>query len=519
MFLRNLFTCLLFVLFFYSTSAQEKDGSIITYINSLGNKIAVRIEVPEKPRYDNGAPVVVEVGSWFISFSNFKRVNDTKLIGAVTLSLVWPGQEDKRYGVSSEGTFDYGGPVTLKAIRDLVRFATGEVADINGKYLTDHYADAIPENTGLFASSHSGVIATNAIAYYGSEMPKLKYFVGRENPTRDEMYPLEIGHWDKNREAIQNPFYNDDNFHPKEIDLDCSTVGWYDDGKSMPRPYFAAKEDKDQHILHPQICPKPRGKRYYSRAVINALKDNGALDEENWPEGLATPGEVNDFWDFRITVHNYSKIKNQLPDLKVMLVFADDDHVQTAIRKPHIHQAWEGFRYGSSLWVRMNCDRAYSESIDEQFGALCPDNPANEEPEDWVNIRDWGFPAGKLKRQDIWLASVAEMADRVHYMDWSGNLSETYEPVLIDAGSGVEEDAERSMIEEIKIFPNPSYCVIEISSEVKIFAEIMIYNIFGEVMIKKDIHGKNLKIDTAGLPAGIYFIAVNNNLYKFIKAE
>jgi hypothetical protein len=141
---------------------------------------------------------------------------------------------------------------------------------------------------------------------------------------------------------------------------------------------------------------------------------------------LATPAETQAAWPFRITVHNYPAFVTQAPNLKVMLVFAQDDHVQAAETKPHIHQAWDGFVVAAGLsWVRMNPDLAYVQAINPSYGAGFPDNPANSEPADWHNIRPWGFPAGPGGvRENVWLASVAEMADRVRANNWDDNLDE-----------------------------------------------------------------------------------------------
>jgi len=114
-------------------------------------------------------------------------------------------------------------------------------------------------------------------------------------------------------------------------------------------------------------------------------------------------------------------------------VFAQDDHVQAAETKPHIHQAWDGFTDAAGLsWVRMNPDLAYVQAINPGHGSGFPDNPANSEPADWWDIRPWGFPAGPGVREDVWLASVAEMADRVREDNWNDNLDEVlaqYPPV------------------------------------------------------------------------------------------
>ena len=447
-----------------SAHLQSAD-TIYTYVWSEGiGNIAVRIECPASPRYREGAPVVVEVGTWFVPYNEFHRVNDTKQIGAVTVAYLWPGRLDAESGIKSDGEYDYGGPVSLSALKDVIRFASGLITDVNEKRIADvSTVPVLTENIGLFASSHSGVVATNVLAYFGKEIPSVKYLVGRENPTRDEMYPLELGYFDgssaaKNR--MSNPFYDESTYSSDSVIVDYSTVGWYQPtGEQYGRPYFAAKDALPQYILANDKIPKAyNDKRYYSRAITRALLKNGALSLANWPAYLATPAETDAFWPYRITVHNYSSVADQFKNLKVMLVFARYDHVLAPVTKPHIHQAWDGFYKTCGFWVRMNPDRSYSQSVDPNYGLGFPDNKSNREPSDWNYIEDWAFPPAAQK--DMWLASVAEMADRTYKNDWRDDLDSVHYPVLIDSASTPVQDALPTVATPkahrlLPCFPNP----------------------------------------------------------------
>jgi len=408
---------------------------VITHIHSPGNgDIAVRIDVPETARYPEGAPVVVIASTWFVEKYNsdevgFHLVYNPVEIGAVTISHLWPGKTDPETGASSDGIYDYGGPDSLAALRDTIRFALGEIPDTEGCYL-DELIETNPlyDNVGMFASSHAGVVATNVMAYYGEAFAGLRYFVGRENPTMAEMYPLEIGHFDEEHHPVYNPCYHHEGYTPTSIEVDYSDLGWiknqeYPEG----RPYFEVADGRD-YVLDNK-GPNIRGKRYFSAALTRALLDNGTLTLDNWPGDVAKPDQASDFWPYRITVHNYADIGEKLPELRVMLVFATLDHVQPAPDKPHVRQAYDGFRKSAGLWTRLNCDLAYVKSeIDESASTAngIPDNAANTEPADWyADAESWGF-AGKLEGEmtarTIPLAGVAEMADRVQADLWTPDL-------------------------------------------------------------------------------------------------
>jgi hypothetical protein len=262
------------------------------------------------------------------------------------------------------------------------------------------------------------------------------------------------------------------------------------------------------------------------------LLANGALTLGNWPDYLAKPAETDAFWPYRITVHNYPAIGSKLPDLKVMLVFARYDHVQTATTKPHIRQAWDGFYRGADLWVRMNPDRAYVKSIDEGYDLAFPDNMANREPIDWIFIEDWGFPADHRVREDVWLASVAEMADRVYTDNWDDNLDSAFFPVLIDAeDTHVDNSSSPDLIPKtcrlLPNYPNPfnPKTTIPVRLSHPNHVTLTIYNLRGE-RVETLYEGKlpagfyKFVWDASDIPSGMYLcrfeLPCGNNTQKLI---
>ncbi len=480
-----LLTLLLLIIGQFNATASE----LLTAIHSENNgNIVVKIVIPDQPRYEEGAPVVIDVANWFVNPSGFHEAIDATPSGIYTISYLWPGLSDPFTGTKSEGTYDYGGPLSLQALSDVIRFATGLIPDTSGNLLNELVSPTpLLDNVGLFASSHAGVVGTNVIAHFGDEFPDLKYFIGRENPTRDEMYALEIGYFSDQRDKILNGFYNEAAYSDTGISIDYSTMGWYDDGVSMARPMHQASDSTDEHTLHYQIHPTIYNKRMYSRGILQALLDNGALTLENWPEDLGTPAQAHEWWPFRITVHNYPKLLETAPELKVMLVFCEQDHVQAAPTKPHVHQAWDGFHHRANLWVRMNPDRSYAQSVFPDFGLDYPDNLANEEPADWKNINNWGFPTPRganFSREDIWLAAICEMADRVLEDKWHPDLLREFYPVYVDTNdTGIAKQKRLdNTFNLLSVYPNP------FNPQTKIFLklgqqsdiQINIYNLKGE---------------------------------------
>jgi len=397
-------------------------GGWITAVEVAGiGRIAVHIQEPTAPRYEEGAPVIVNVSGFFTASSGFAFEWEPDALGVIYVTYLWPGKTDARTGVSSEGTYDYGGPDCLTALRDVVRFATGEIPNVDGQNLDD-LVDVYPlvDICGVYAFSHSGVAATNVLALHGESLQRVNFFIGRENPTMDALYPLEPGYWDDAGNAVVNPFYDPAGYTPTSISIDYSTAYWSEEhGCPAFRSTTPGMPDYVCSTKHPRIWDKD----IWSTALLQALLDNGSLTREAWPDGLATPEEAAEAWTFRSTVNNYTRFVTGLSDLNVMLVFAADDHVQTALDKPHIHHAYDGFRGTAGLWCRLNPDRAYVETF-ATTGVSVPEHPANREPLTWSSIRRWGTPSVPGLNLQVVLASIAEMCDRTYYDVWIDDLPE-----------------------------------------------------------------------------------------------
>ena len=421
-FLRSISILHLVLLFHVFSFSQP----VITYVHSQGiGSIAVKITLPENPRFQSGAPIVMSTANWFAGTTGFHEVLNPAEIGAISVSYLWPGNKDHISGAQSDGVFDHCGPLCMAAYRDVIRFVCGDIPNKDGYYM-DQLIDVLPlyDNVGIYAFSHSGVAATNVLAYHGQDLSKVKYFVGRENPTIDQLYPLEPGHFNGQRNPVDNPCYNPSGYTRTTLDIDYSKVRWIQN-ISFPegRPFF---DVPGQDYVLAETHPKMWGKDYYSAALLQALLDNGTLSLITWPQNLATPQEAQANWPYRTTVNNYQYLETKLPQLKIMLVFASDDHVQSAPDKPHIRQAYDGFYKVARLWVRLNPDRSYVEALtNAPEAAAYSENAANSEPSDWMNARTWGYggPYGsKYVTHDVPLAALAEMIDRVYTNTWTDDL-------------------------------------------------------------------------------------------------
>jgi hypothetical protein len=406
-----------------------------THINVAGiGDIAVMIAAPKTARYPEGAGVVVVIPPIFSAISSFMTDPDLASLGLIQVSFMWSGQTDSITGSQSKGTFDSGGEQSIQVLRDVIRFASGTIADVDGRFISSLTPVApLTGEVGLYAFSDAGITVVNVIKLYGDQIPGVQYFVGRENPTVDTLSCLEAGYLDDSGVPVYNPFYNyPASYGTAAIALTYTNVRWdatYKDPHtgSVGRAYLdldGSGTVSTNDFITSWRVPIIFGKRTYSVALTQALVDTGSLSLSNWPADLATPDEAARDWPFRQSTNQYIDLHTIMPDLKVMLVFAQVDHAQVALDKPHIHQAYQGFRFEAGLWVRLNPDRAYIQSLLPAAGDEFPDNPANTQPEDWTQIGTYAYPGEGTAGSIVPLAAVAEMADRTHFGRWDENLGQ-----------------------------------------------------------------------------------------------
>jgi hypothetical protein len=406
-----------------------------THINVAGiGDIAVMVAAPGAARYPEGAGVVVVIPPVFMAVSSFMTDPDLTSLGLIQVSFMWPGETDSITGSQSNGTFDSGGEQSIQVLRDVIRFASGTSADANGRFISSLTPiTPLTGEVGLYAYSDAGITVPNVIKLYGDQIPNVQYYVGRENPTVDTLSCLEAGYLDDSGVPVFNPFYNyPSSYGTAAITLTYTNAHWdanYKDPHTgvVGRAYLdldgSSTVSANDYIMSWRV-PIIFGKRTYSVALTQALLDTGSLSLSSWPGDLASPDEAARDWTFRQSTNQYIDLRTTLPDLRVMLVFAQVDHAQVALDKPHVHQAYQGFRFEAGLWVRLNPDRVYVQSLIPTAGDEFPDNPANTQPEDWTKIGTYAYPGQGSAGNLVPLAGVAEMADRAHFGRWDENLGQ-----------------------------------------------------------------------------------------------
>ncbi len=453
---RQLFLLLLIALCFHTLapaqSGDAKGGSAGPANNELAvflriasraageNGIAASALIPRRPRFTNGAPVVINVSGGVQAGGAWGRP-EYVAHGFVEIHFAFPGGGAGKE--RSGGTYDFRGPDCVRALADVIRFATGRVADKQGRRIRELAGDmrVLTNNVGLVGSSHGGNACGLAMAKHGKEFPDLAWYASMESPYGAGAANVELG----SRESGVNPAYD-----PKTGALDLSRLAWSDDlapgllRGPMPVPtrdlkgalYFDIDGDgrfsSDRDFPANCFVGDAGGgvKAWYSERLL-AEAERRKLFKTKRPAHIPTPIAAREFWSWRDAAPSIPAAVWNCTNLAVIVYANERDHVQADPAHTHILEQVEGFRKAGGPFGRLNPDRAYVQQVlppglNQSKTREFADNPAGKT---WtrLNIGD-GLEPAALPIGIYMQAAVCELADRTHDSNWSPNLDRALHP-------------------------------------------------------------------------------------------
>ena len=443
-------------------------------------RIAVRVYVSTVPRYSDGSPIVVGVpGGTGPSF--FIRPNEEIFKAGITfVTFLLPGATDSITGRTSEGTYDKRGMNCITTLYDVLRYAHGDIPDLNGQRITELSEFPIDTSTiGMIGYSNGGNLTVVTLDIWGDSLGFVDYVVNWESPTSGQTVVVELGGRDHDtRDGNHNGFPYDDRVNPyytaygdTSCEVDYSRIRYdsrlpanqavFLDGNgndsldldTLPNG-FVWEDINNNGILdygedYQLACESYNGLYFYTREATRALRSILT----SWPSELADTHDVDTFWWYREAVMHFDGAAAKLPHLGVILVFSEDDHVQAAPDKPHIHQGFNGW-YRNGVWVRLNPDSSYVAAVLDRLPATPTDNPANTEPSDWNDIVLWAHPE-EFPNGVMCAAAIAELCDRSKFDVWDPDLDSVIAPprtpLLFNFVLHIEENA--SYLERPHLMP------------------------------------------------------------------
>jgi len=380
-----------------------------------GGELGVRIFAPEAAaaHFPEGAPVAVHVAGG-TSYGGIKTAHTVGLEGFIEISYYMPGTGPP--GEGSDGVFDTRGQLCIDALRDVLRFALGELTDADGWTLQElTEANVLYANVGVVPSSNGGPLTLATLAQYGLLVSGLSWYCGFENPTCSQCVMPDAG-----------PGVNDVGELPEGYELiryvnpaygGVHIGGLYIDYSTLAHDPFPLIEDHDMLYLERggldrfDVIDFPGGgytadisldgeigpgedwgfgfwrvddKRYYSQQVIDAVWDQVVFTPGSEPAWLPTKAEGAAFWQLRDATYHYAEAAAKLPDLKALLVGTVVDHVQSAPNHPHLWQAWHGWKNGG-VWIKLNPSPETLIALDPSLAGRTdlPDVAYSLQPADW----------------------------------------------------------------------------------------------------------------------------------------
>lgn len=397
--------------------------------------VAVRVFHPasDEARYPHGAPVVVHVpgghdpGQLYADAGPLAAAH----AGVIEIQFMMPGGVG--HDAASGGVYDHRGPDCQQALVDVLRYASGELADLDGQRLTDRVPFAA-DNLGLLAISHGGNLALTTLAAHDTPVD---WLVAEESPVGDQFVVVELG----GVGGPLNPFYEPGS---------CETA-------TCPLPDLPARLEWDPDVTAPMTDPSTGGiveqvgqlyvdldgdgslgeadlwlrgvpgpgpdglripKAYLSTELVAGVGAEASRLFADWPRWLGTPAETTDFWLDRDGSFAFEGVYDRHPELLIIAVASDMDHVQGQPDHPHIRSQLMG-AHDAGLWYRLNPDAAYLAAVTDEPEDVFPDNAANHVPP-YPGIAAWLLPDRFDGRAAA--AAVLELADRTDAGVRAGDL-------------------------------------------------------------------------------------------------
>ncbi len=536
---------LIFSFFLISTDCFSQNTPVLTNIPSTvadSTGIALLIYYPDSARYDTcGAPIAIVVaggkGATGIIL-NYSAV--IAHFGFIQVFFHFPGG-----GIGpilSGGTYDLRGPDCIAALKDVIKFCSGETTNNNGKYLNELVPVAPNyENVGLVGGSNGGNISFAVAGIYGNQLPGLKWICNWETPVGDGNILADMGNTNFGSSApTSNLAYNDTTgvFDYSKLKY-CDTLyfnynltfdtlaGFYFDNDNNDNP-----NDSVDYKLEPLIYGSGISERaYYSQKIIELGFSLGLIPNPK-PFYIPTFQEAKDFWKWRNGEYWMDSISLKRPDILFMITAKNNDHYINSPDHPGILNQYLKFVTNQTNLPRLNPDKSYLEYVMDSVYPGLPDN-ACYTPYNRITIRDVLIP-DSVDQKLLYAAGACELADRSIRGDFRWQLDSVYDNCekyiahysdSTDTDEFSESDSaaialtinsfSNSAIQS-KLFPNPSssYATLIIYSADNEEVKIKLTDLSGRVIlisVEKLKSGNNsIQLKSTALENGIYFLTIQN---------
>ena len=211
------------------------EQSVSTFLPSgsaPGRGLAINIIYPQKPRYKEGAPIVVVVpGGDTANGLNFCL--HAAQIGCIEIRLAFPGGGTGNF--KSSGINDYRGIRSQKALRDVLLFAAGKMQDFRNHTIADLVPVPLSKNNfGVVGWSNGGNVALITMEKYAHQLGFINWLVLYECPIGSLFFPPSLGSKD---DFLLNNHYRQGSAATGHCLIDFRKLAWQADARQNPGLY------------------------------------------------------------------------------------------------------------------------------------------------------------------------------------------------------------------------------------------------------------------------------------------
>ncbi len=422
-----------------------KEVSVSTYVPSdsaPGQGLAVNLIYSHKARYKESAPVVVLVpggnASQGLDFSMHSAQQ-----GFVEVRFAFPG--GGKPGFVSSGIYDNRGSKSQEALRDVLRFASGQISDHQNRKISDLLPFKVDSKAiGAVGWSNGGNILLVTLAKYASDLSAVSFLAFYESPVGNMFFPCALGgahdmlankHYrqgtaatgqvlvDYKKLCYQYNASKSPGAHKKndeaEIDgvifFDDNSNGFWEESTEFAVPY-STDIGMDKQIYPPSVTKAIWALPGFQPPQRNPKdKDKPKIEWKAPP--IATYEESLAYFRDRDGSLYIKQVVQEHPQMAFCIFGSQLDHLQRQSDHPHVAMLYNSLLEHKARFLRLNPSSIYVGAVAYMKPSTFPENRPNSSI-DAEAITKYLEPEGLIPDYAYMEAAVAELADRVHTGKW-----------------------------------------------------------------------------------------------------